>query len=93
MGYMDDQLKKVPADSTLYHVYATDAPVELGGKEQYIGELKLDGILNTSKFGDQQFYVRHQDMKTDVALKPEWEQYTDKFSLLQNLKSKCPFLS
>jgi len=89
MGYMDD-LKSVPAHSALYNVYAMDAPAELGGREYYIGYLQLDGNLISSKFGDEQFFVRHQDMKEDIALRPEWEQYADKFSLFQNLKAKCP---
>ena len=37
------QLESVPADSTLYNMWAMDKPKELGGKEEMIGSLQLDG--------------------------------------------------
>jgi hypothetical protein len=37
------QLKSIPADTTLYDVYALDGPTQTGGKESLIGSLKLDG--------------------------------------------------
>jgi len=42
MAYLDD-LEKVPADSNLYNVYAMDKPSQIGGTEQLIGKLVLDG--------------------------------------------------
>ena len=58
MKYLD-QLESVPADSTLYNVYAVSAPKEIGGKEELIGSLVLDGKLYKSKWGDENLYIRH----------------------------------
>ena len=77
-----DQLKTVPADSTLYDVYAVSAPLELGGTEQKIGSLKLDGSMITSRWGDTNLFFRHGNMEDDFYFKPEWKAETPKY--------KCP---
>ena len=46
------QLITVPADSTLWLMWAMDKPKELGGTERLIGNLKLDGKLVASGWGD-----------------------------------------
>ena len=55
-----DQLQAVPAGSTLYVVMAFDKPQELGGVETNIGSLVLDGVLTSSKWGDQNLFFRHE---------------------------------
>ena len=42
MSYIP-QLLTVPADSTIYDVYALDKPLPLGGVETLIGSLKMEG--------------------------------------------------
>lgn len=52
MAYVD-QLTELPANANLYNIYAFDRPVQLGGKEELIGTLKLDGNLIKSKWADE----------------------------------------
>jgi len=53
------QLSSIPANSTLYNVYGMSDPKEIGGKELYIGTLKLDGQLTTSLWGDEKLFFKH----------------------------------
>lgn len=53
----------------------------MGGELKKIGDLVMDGALTKSKWGDEQLFFRHQNMKDDIGIKPEWDQYTP----------KCPF--
>ena len=50
------QLATVPEDINLYTIYALEKPKELGGKEELIGTLVLDGKLYTSKWGDETLF-------------------------------------
>lgn len=77
----------VPADSTLYNVYALDGPEDAGGVEHMIGTLKLDGALTTSKWGDENLFFRHQRLDDDAVLKEDWKDHYDFYSL----DGKCPF--
>ena len=80
-------MENIPADSTIYDVYALDKPEQLGGTETLIGSLKLDGSFTTSDWGDQRLFYRHQLMNEDLALKPEWKPYTTTYSH----GAKCPY--
>lgn len=86
MAYLD-QLEDVPANSNLYNVYAWDKPKQMGGHEILIGQLKLDGKLYKSKWGDEKLFFRHQKQDDDLKFHPEWEKYSPKFSL----GGKCPY--
>ena len=77
---VNDQLMTIPSGTTLYKVYAMDAPAELGGSETYIADLVLTSALTTSKWGDEHLFFRHQVMDDDISLRPEWEQYLDKWT-------------
>lgn len=85
-GTFTDDFKTIADGSTLYEIYAMDKPVELGGKEQKIGELNLDGAFTTSKWGDEHYFIRHQFMDEDIKIHPEWEKYTPKFSWRSSFK-------
>jgi len=61
-----DQLMTIPSGSTLYEVYATDKPVELGGTETHIGDLITESEFTTSNWGDEHFFIRHQDFAEDL---------------------------
>lgn len=68
MVYLD-QLKSIPENANLYNVYAYDGPKEMGGKEALIGKLQLDGKLVTSKWGDENLFFRHQNVRDDFKLR------------------------
>ena len=70
------QLTDIPAGSTLYQVFGYDKPKELGGKEYLIGNLITASEATPTMWGDEHLFFRHQDMRDDLAIHPEWTQYT-----------------
>ena len=42
--------------------------------------------MNTSTFGDDHLYFRHERMDDDLALRPEWVPYTPKFNGIFSLE-------
>ena len=89
--YVNDflvDLMSIPKGSTLYEIWALDIPTELGGTETHIGDLVLTSDMTTSNWGDKHLFFRHQDMADDVVIKPEWEDYLDKFGIPGD--SGCP---
>lgn len=76
-----EDLVTIPSGSVLYQVFALDAPEQLGGTEKRIGDLVLTSEMVTTKWGDQHFFIRHQDMAEDLQLRPEWNKYTPQMSL------------
>ena len=86
---MPEQLMTVSSGTELYKVYAMDAPTELGGTETHIADMILTSKLTTSLWGDQHLFFRHQNMQDDVDIKPEWDQYMDKWTGLSGFRS-CP---
>lgn len=90
--YYMKQLEGVPANIVLYEVYATDKPTALGGTESHIGSIKLDGKFNSSKFGDDMWFVKHQRMDEDLKHHPEWTPYVNTFpSCKSKGEATCPF--
>ena len=87
MAYTHQLETSVPADATIYDVYAFDKPPPLGGVETLIGSLKLNGSLTTSKWGDQNMFFKHQNIAEDVKLMPGWDPYF----ALHSLGGKCPY--
>jgi len=93
-------LQDIPAGSKLFSVYAMDLPKEMGGTEKYIADfvLKSSGML-TSQWGDEHMFFRHQKMDDDLAIHPEWEQYTPNpkvfgkhaINIADKIVSACPF--
>lgn len=77
---VNNQLMTIPAGSRLYRVFAMSAPRELGGEETHIADLVLTSALTTSVWGDRHLYFRHQNMADDLSLRPEWEQYAEKWT-------------
>lgn len=64
-----DQLKTIPAGTTLYTVYALADPV---ASPNLIGEIVLESELTTSFFGDKHMFFKHEDIRDDLAYHPEW---------------------
>jgi len=77
---VNDQLMTIPNGSTLYKVYAMNAPAELGGTESYIADLVMTSELTTSHWGDRRLFFRHQNMADDVSFKPEWDEHLFKWT-------------
>ena len=74
------EIDTIPSGSVLYDIYATDMPTELGGVESKIGQFVTASEFTTSLWGDGHMYIRHQRMEEDLALRPEWEPYTPKYT-------------
>jgi len=77
---VNDQLMTIPNGSTLYKVYAMNAPAEMGGTETYIADLVMTTELTTSHWGDRRLFFRHQNMADDVSFKPEWDEHLFKWT-------------
>jgi len=77
-GVLADDLATIEEDTVLWDVFAWDNPEELGGREEQIGSLILTSPLVPSLWGDTKLFFRHQDMRDDFRLRPEWEQFTSK---------------
>ena len=85
-------MKTVAAGSTLYEVYAWDAPEELGGTEAFIANIVTDSEVTTSRWGDEHLEFRHQRYEDDLAYRPEWTPYIPSFSMFGwNEPMVCPF--
>uniref|UniRef100_A0A7S3MTX1 Uncharacterized protein n=1 Tax=Strombidium inclinatum TaxID=197538 RepID=A0A7S3MTX1_9SPIT len=78
MSYIK-QLPTVPADSTLYDIYALDQPKELGGQEVLIGKVVLDGSLKTSKWADENLFFKHERVSDDIQDHADWAPYEAKW--------------
>jgi len=77
-GALVDDLATIEKDTVLWDVFAWDNPEELGGREELIGSLILTSPLVPSLWGDTKLFFRHQDMRDDFILRPEWEEFTIK---------------
>jgi len=77
-GVLADDLATIEKDAVLWDVFAWDNPEELGGREELIGSLILTSPLVPSLWGDTKLFFRHQDMRDDFILRPEWEKFTIK---------------
>jgi hypothetical protein len=88
MAYTTQLETLIPANSTIYDVYALDKPLPLGGVETLIGSLQMDGAFTTSNWGDKNMFFQHQYIKDDTKLRPEWEPYLAQYSL----NGKCPYM-
>jgi len=80
-GEISADLAGIAEDSVLWEVYAWDAPEQLNGTEEFIGEIVLRSKLVTSLWGDENLFFRHQDMREDFVLKPEWKNSTEEVVL------------
>lgn len=76
-----DRLMTIDEGTVLWSVYAWDKPAELGGTESYIADIVMTSEMTTSVWGDQNMFFRHQDMKDDIEIHPEWKEYTERFGL------------
>jgi len=82
-------LMSIPVGSVLWEVWALDKPKELGGKESYIADVILSEAMTTSKWGDRDFFIRHQSMDVDLLQHKEWTDYCPKFRWRQPKAKKC----
>lgn len=79
-GPLHQDLATIPKGSVLWNVYAWDQPQQLGGQEQLLGAIVLRSEMVTSHWADTKLFFKHQDMRDDLKLKPEWLEHTHKWS-------------
>jgi len=88
-GDLEVDLASIDSGSVLWDVYAWDNPTELGGREEQVGSLILTSPLVPSLYGDTKLFFRHQDMRDDLKLRPEWVKFTSAHGFLFGVQSKC----
>jgi len=88
-GELHDDLKTIEEDTILWEVHAWDDPAELGGVEEHIGDILLSSPLVRSFYGDSKLFFRHQDMRDDFKLRPQWKKYTSATGTLLGVQPKC----
>jgi hypothetical protein len=49
----------------------------------HIGDIVMASQFTTSNFGDRYFFIKHQDIRDDLKLRPDWESSENKY--------ECPF--
>jgi hypothetical protein len=85
-NYVEDfqeQLSRIPAGTTLYKVHAIAQP---GSPKVHIGDLVMTSELVKSYFGDRYLFFKHQDIREDIKIHPEWETHLEVASA-----QGCPF--
>ena len=75
-------MKKVPAGTLLYKVYAVMTP---NAPKVHIGNLVTTSPFTESEYGDRYLFFKHQDMVEDVKTRPEWVNH------MQFAAKSCPF--
>jgi len=88
-GALEDDLETIEAGTVLWEVHAWDDPAELGGVEEHIGDILLTSPLVRSLYGDTKLFFRHQDMRDDFKLRPQWEKFTPASGTLLGVQPKC----
>jgi hypothetical protein len=72
-------LVSLGSGTKLFDVEARASP---GASTQHIGTISLTSQLKQSQWGDEQFFIQHQNMEDDFAIHPEWISALD-------LKNEC----
>lgn len=62
-------LASIASGTKLFDVEARASP---GAETQHIGTISLTSQLKQSQWGDEQFFIQHQNMEDDFAIHPEW---------------------
>jgi len=88
-GELEDDLDTIEEGTLLWEVYAWDNPAELGGTECLIGSIVLTSPLVRSLYGDTKLFFRHQDMRDDLMLRPEWKEFTVAPGTLFGVQPNC----
>lgn len=84
---------KVPAGTILYNVYAIANPAQ--ACQVLIGFIKTTSPFTTSNWGDESYFLSHDDMTYDLQQHQPWTPYTPYWGTFGNVKGKqegiCPF--
>lgn len=62
-------LASIPSGTKLFDVEAQASP---HATPQHIGTITLTSKVAQSQWGDEQFFIQHQNMEDDFAIHPEW---------------------
>jgi len=81
-GPVHEDLLSIPKGSVLWNVYAWDHPQQLGGKEELLGAIVLRSEMVTSHWADTRLFFKHQDMRDDLKLRPEWADHAQQWNPL-----------
>lgn len=86
---MEKNFEQIEIGTVLYKVSALVSPPEEGTLEEDwdvipVGVFKTTSTFETTEFA-QKIYFKHQDMREDLKLKPEWSNAVG----VQD--AKCPF--
>jgi hypothetical protein len=73
---MNLQCSEIPEGTTLWNVFAWDAPFELGGQEYLVGRIVTTSEFTTSMWGDKHLFFRHEFPNFDLERRPEWIPFT-----------------
>jgi len=68
-------LENIPVGTKLFEVRAQRDP---NADDKLIGHITITDSLSTSKFGDEEFFFKHQHMEDDYSFKPEWLKTIDR---------------
>ncbi len=76
-------LSNIEKNTLLYKVHAIAEP---GSPRVHIGDLVMTSEFTSSYFGDRYLFFKHQDIREDTKLRPEWEQHLEVAT-----SQGCPF--
>jgi hypothetical protein len=70
------QLTHIPSGTTLWDVYATDAPAPAGQQSRFI---QIGSIVTASEpvlslYGDRSLFFQHQTFENDFIMRPDWHE-------------------
>ena len=77
-------LGEIPSGTHIYKVHAIAEP---GSERVHIGDLVMTSQFSKSYFGDRYLFFRHQDIREDIKLRPEWENHLE----VASSGAGCPF--
>jgi len=70
-----EAMRTIPIGTTVWNVYAQEDPSN--NQLDVLGHVKTTSPVDSSAFGDNSFFIRHQRWEEDMQLRPEWIPHTD----------------
>eukprot|EP00591_Stephanopyxis_turris_P008837 CAMPEP_0195527036 /NCGR_PEP_ID=MMETSP0794_2-20130614/28451_1 /TAXON_ID=515487 /ORGANISM="Stephanopyxis turris, Strain CCMP 815" /LENGTH=339 /DNA_ID=CAMNT_0040657859 /DNA_START=323 /DNA_END=1342 /DNA_ORIENTATION=+ len=75
-------LETIEEGTILYWVFGRESPNEC--RWHTLGSIVTTSEMISSEYGDFQLFFRHQRMKEDIALNPQWEQHMRRERMLRS---------
>lgn len=89
--YYTAQLSMIPVGTTLWNVFAVDAPDS--NTRIPLGSIVLTEEFFVSDNGDLKLFFRHQKFAEDLARRPDWDIEFPQFRRQLLSEKKCPLLT